>query len=634
MNMIDEKDPGQESVNTDSSDDEVIIDLTEEITGKTEDDIGKLELSDNLTDDAQQGIENDEASKFEDDEVILTLDETDEIDSLEAQATDGIDDQAAEDRSIASAINASLGADNDETEERTEEFNLNASDNGEITIVDNPLDEGDEAISAVADNQLADAQGDEDVFDLEEEVEQEYERDDDEDELLELDDERTEDNQDFVELMLGVSEESDQSDDNEEPTEFLEFETEEKDDVIVLNADRDQDTEVIALAEEETPEFVNSDDLPDLESISDFDFEDEEDGLVLDEPEVGSRDGKIEEEVTLEFPAAVDLPDIESITELDLEDEEDDLAVTQPLGFEDDEDLLDLNGRADLETDDEVIPLGGFNGLDAKDREEIIEITEFDQHFPADGEALLKQSGILDKSGADEEDFLELIDIEEDRLSDDEAIAEFSNSPETADDDKINQFFNNELEEDQPASLTPESIFSDDLEDISLENQVTEPILDDSAKMKSGFDDEVLAVAEDASDVNSEPAAEADIPILDDEKFDFDHRSISQQVDRLDSFLSEDATDEPQVAPLPVDQAAEEEIGLDNPQIMKGLDGLQSMPAEQIEAAIERIINEKFSDKIEGIIYEVIEKAVSREIDRLKGALTGSSSNTIDDNED
>ena len=53
------------------------------------------------------------------------------------------------------------------------------------------------------------------------------------------------------------------------------------------------------------------------------------------------------------------------------------------------------------------------------------------------------------------------------------------------------------------------------------------------------------------------------------------------------------------------------------------------MPAEQIDAAIERIINEKFSDKIEGIIYKVIEKAVSKEIDRIKGALTGS--NTIDD---
>ena len=59
--------------------------------------------------------------------------------------------------------------------------------------------------------------------------------------------------------------------------------------------------------------------------------------------------------------------------------------------------------------------------------------------------------------------------------------------------------------------------------------------------------------------------------------------------------------------------------------------GCSLCPRGKIDAAIERIINEKFSDKIEGIIYEVIEKAVSKEIDRLKGALTGS--NPIDDYE-
>jgi hypothetical protein len=581
MNMIDEKDPGQESVHTDSSDDEVIIDLTEEITAKTEDDTGKVTLSENLTDDAQLGLENEAASKFEDDEEILALDETDEIDSLEDQVIDDADDQAAEGSFIASEINASLGAENDETEDIAKEFNLNASDDEEMAIVDDTLDEGDETISAVAENQLAEAQRDEDVFDLEEEAEQEYKWDDDEDDLIELGDERTEDNQDFAELMLGVSNESNQSDDDEEGTEYLEFETDEKDDVIVLDADRDQEAEIIALAEEETPEFVKSDDLSDLESISNFDFKDEEEVLAAE--------------------------------------------AEEPPGFKDDEDLPDLNGRADLETDDEVIPLDGFNGLEAEDKEEIIEITEFDQHFPADGEALLKQSGDLDPSGADEEDFLELIDIEEDRLSDDERIAEFSKSPEATDDDKINQFFSDELEEDQLESLTPESIFGDELEDISLENQVTESIFDDPANMKSGLDDEVLAVAEEAPGVSPESAAEAEIPLMDDQKidFDFDHRSSAQQVDRLGTFLSENAADGPQAAPLPVDQAAEEETGLDNSQKIQGLDVLQSMPAGQVDAAIERIINEKFSDKIEGIIYEVIEKAVSKEIDRLKGALTG-----------
>jgi hypothetical protein len=75
-----------------------------------------------------------------------------------------------------------------------------------------------------------------------------------------------------------------------------------------------------------------------------------------------------------------------------------------------------------------------------------------------------------------------------------------------------------------------------------------------------------------------------------------------------------------------------EETELDSPQIGQGLDGLPAMPAGQIDAAIERIINEKFSGKIESIICEVIEKAVAKEIDRLKGALTGRG--TIDDYED
>ena len=51
MNMIDEKDPRQESVKADSSDDEVIIDLTEEVIIKTEDDNGIFELTEDLAED-------------------------------------------------------------------------------------------------------------------------------------------------------------------------------------------------------------------------------------------------------------------------------------------------------------------------------------------------------------------------------------------------------------------------------------------------------------------------------------------------------------------------------------------------------------------------------------------------------
>ena len=50
---------------------------------------------------------------------------------------------------------------------------------------------------------------------------------------------------------------------------------------------------------------------------------------------------------------------------------------------------------------------------------------------------------------------------------------------------------------------------------------------------------------------------------------------------------------------------------------------------EQVDQAIERIINQKLAGRIEHIIYEIIEKAVKREIDRLKESLL--EDNTPDD---
>ena len=42
---------------------------------------------------------------------------------------------------------------------------------------------------------------------------------------------------------------------------------------------------------------------------------------------------------------------------------------------------------------------------------------------------------------------------------------------------------------------------------------------------------------------------------------------------------------------------------------------------DKIEASIERIIQQNYSEKIESMVVEVIEKAVSKEIDRLKNML-------------
>jgi len=694
MNMIDEKDPGQESVKADSSDDEpiddeLIIDLTDEVIVETKDDDGNLELPEKSADDLRQAIDDDAASEVAENEEIFALDETDHSDSQEDETSQENDvvvvpddqdaenpDDFAEDQLTASAMGASRGADQSETGQGTEEFDLKAFEEEDTVIIDNSRDEADENFSAMAGNETAAAQRDEDVFDLEQEIELEYALDDDEGELIELKDERTEDNQDFVDLMLGVSPKSDPSDDDE-PTEYFEFETDEEGDTIVLDVERNQETKGIAPAEEETSDFMDSDDLPDLEDIGGFDFEDEEDDLTLEEPEAPSHEDPVAaEEETPQFEDSDGLPDLEAIGGFDFEDGQDaenGLALDEPeadrsddirsversLGEGDDrerveltdevelsladdddaimdlddasgdeeiilalpdeeppapeydEDLLDLNGAAGLVTDDEIIPLDGFDDLEAENGEEIIEITEFDQHFPADSEALLKQSGILDAPGADEDDFLELIDIEEDSLSDDEATVELGDlakKAEDADTAKINQFFN------------------DDLENLLLKDEDAESIVGDTGAMKFRLDDEVPAVAEKASDLAPESTTDTEIPIAENENFDFDfdHHSIARQVDRLDTFLAENSVNEPETGSLPVDQVAKGQASeLDRSPIRPDLDGLPAMPAEQINAAIEQVINEKFGDKIESVIYEVIEKAVAKEIDRLKGALIG-----------
>ena len=43
---------------------------------------------------------------------------------------------------------------------------------------------------------------------------------------------------------------------------------------------------------------------------------------------------------------------------------------------------------------------------------------------------------------------------------------------------------------------------------------------------------------------------------------------------------------------------------------------------EQLDAALERVIKNMFYDKIDGVLVEVIEKTVSKEIERLKKILT------------
>jgi hypothetical protein len=92
------------------------------------------------------------------------------------------------------------------------------------------------------------------------------------------------------------------------------------------------------------------------------------------------------------------------------------------------------------------------------------------------------------------------------------------------------------------------------------------------------------------------------------------------KIDLPDIPFSQDPTNEKERAPLPKDQSEKEDhMQKDSPASNAGDSPVVS--PEQIDQAIERIINEKLAGRVDHIIYEIIEKTVKKEIDRLKAAL-------------
>jgi hypothetical protein len=104
--------------------------------------------------------------------------------------------------------------------------------------------------------------------------------------------------------------------------------------------------------------------------------------------------------------------------------------------------------------------------------------------------------------------------------------------------------------------------------------------------------------AEDLTDLNSDLLED---PLILDDKF--------KEEAGADQALGDDFVDS-----LGMELGAKEDISEDVLEPEKVSDA-------QIEAALERVIKEMFYEKIDGILVEVIEKTVTREIERLKSIL-------------
>ena len=304
---------------------------------------------------------------------------------------------------------------------------------------------------------------------------------------------------------------------------------------------------------------------------------------------------------------------------------------------------------------------------------EVVEITEFDDVLSEDDE--LPTLSDLAEELEPEEEFLELIDVEEDDPTEENDLSAVAKETERKDiEDEIIQF-------DGPAA---------DAEDVELENFINDS-LSDEIRINDDFEDELT----NALDIEAGSETKITGRSLESEDFDFsmDSREISERIEQLDTIFfddseSEDEFDEdaeleageieapvsysnnenvndeqetgdlelfeepaqdvlPAVSP---DDEFDEDGELEPEEIEAAVsyssnenvneeqetgdleiseepvqDVLPTakvdISQDQIDQSIERIITQNFSDKIESMIREIIEKTVSQEINRLKTIL-------------
>lgn len=265
---------------------------------------------------------------------------------------------------------------------------------------------------------------------------------------------------------------------------------------------------------------------------------------------------------------------------------------------------VDLLFEEEDEDDVEMPSFGDERPLKADDANEVMEITEFDDIVSEDDNELITLTDDREESEPEEE-FLELIEVEEDSL------------PETADkaiEEEIIQF-------DEPQS---------DIEDVELENFINDSV-NEEIQIGDELEDDLvnsLGIETGAEISLTEQKSET-------EEFDFnvDTSEISEKIDQLDSIFFDDTQSESEYDEETVidDDDGDAESEKEDIRI-SDLESLEQpasdvaasamgLDPDQIEKSIEQFIEQNYSEKIESMITAIIEKAVAKEINRLKNVL-------------
>ena len=123
---------------------------------------------------------------------------------------------------------------------------------------------------------------------------------------------------------------------------------------------------------------------------------------------------------------------------------------------------------------------------------------------------------------------------------------------------------------------------------------------------KPDDDESVLELTDEVAEASEEAEDPLAAAIELDEGFDDDLDVDHEEDDFVDSMGMEIGTEYDEDEDEAEETAAE------------GID----ISSEQLDAALERVIKNMFYDKIDNLLVEVIEKTVSKEIERLKRLLT------------
>ena len=240
---------------------------------------------------------------------------------------------------------------------------------------------------------------------------------------------------------------------------------------------------------------------------------------------------------------------------------------------------------------------------------------EADEDSPED-EEILELTDALDDESEPEADFIELTDVAETPLQDEEEVLELTDVVDTPslDDEEILELTDvAEQSSDDRANVIE---LAGAISDVSAK-QETAPEPDDD-----GWDHNTLDL-EDIIDEDIENTASIDDDIanslgvdLDPDEMEEDglfiEKDVMEEVDTLDGGDPEvDAGVSAEMDPEVGDRSPEK------PEMQDVAEEAVSFPIEQIEEALERVIERMYSEKIEGIIVEAIEKAVQKEIEKI-----------------